>query len=170
MKAYKILVTGTFNAGKTAFVRSASDIDIVTTERRITEPETAQVKEQTTVAMDYGQTLMGEVLLHLYGTPGQDRFEFMWQILTVDADVLLVLIDSEDRGSLMKALQIQRLLRKQVSAPYIVVANKQDSRHALSLDEIRRLLKLPKEVPVIPCVAHDRESVREVLRRTLDVL
>lgn len=170
MKTYKVVVTGTFNAGKTAFIRSVSDIEIVTTERRITEPETAKVKEETTVALDYGQVTLDDARLHLYGTPGQARFDFMWDLLSGEADAFILILDSEDRGSLMEGLQIVRSLRKQVSAPYLVAANKQDTPRALSAEEIRRLLKLSEAVPVVPCVAHDEESVRQVLERLLTLL
>ncbi|MEA3308772.1 MAG: ADP-ribosylation factor-like protein [Chloroflexota bacterium] len=170
MEAKKILVTGTFNSGKTQFVREASDIDIVTTERRITEPQDAQVKEETTVAMDYGQVRVGKRLLHLYGTPGQARFEFMWEILARDMDAFILLVDSEDRGSLIEVIHIMRVLRKRSKVPYLIAANKQDRRKALSPTEIARLLKVGKSVPVVSCIARDGQSVRRVLERTIELL
>ncbi len=170
MKTYKIVVTGPFNAGKTEFVRNASDIDIVTTERRITDTHAIGEKTQTTVAMDYGQARVGDVLVHLYGTPGQARFDFMWEILAVETDLFILMLDSEDRGSLMDGLQIIRQLRKGARTPYLVVANKQDGRTALSPEEMGRLLKLPESVPVLPCVAYDKASVREVLAQAVRLL
>ena len=170
MKAYKIVVTGPFNAGKTAFVRTASDIAIVSTEQRITNELASGDKTQTTVALDYGHAKVGNVLLHLYGTPGQERFEFMWGILSHKTDAFILLVDSEDRGSLMDAVRMLRLMRKGKRVPYLVAANKQDGRTALSPEKIARLLKLPASVPVVSCVAHDTRSVRRVLKRTVGIL
>ncbi len=170
MKAYKILVTGPFNAGKTAFVRTASDIDIVTTERKITDPNLEGVKEETTVAMDYGQTRVDKVLLHLYGTPGQSRFEFMWDILSREMDAFILVVDSQDRSSLMEAKQILRLFKKKSKVPFVVVANKQDVEPRLSQDEIARALGLSEETLLLPCVALDKQSVREVLARVVQQL
>ncbi|MGC9397506.1 MAG: GTP-binding protein [Anaerolineae bacterium] len=170
MKAKKILVTGTFNSGKTLFVQTASEIPIVTTERRISEAQLAKVKEETTVAMDYGQVHIDDTLLHLYGTPGQNRFDFMWSILARDADAFVLVVDSRDRGSWMEAVQILRTLRKQERVPFVVAANKQDGRRAMSPAEIARALDLPSSVPVVSCVARDEASVRNVLQEALNLI
>ncbi len=170
MKQCKVIVTGAFNAGKTEFVRQASEIEIVTTERRITDPQTAGVKEETTVAMDYGQARINKVLVHLYGTPGQSRFEFMWDILSREMDAFVLLVDSTDQASFMDAIQLIRLLRKKGKTPYLVAANKQDLPAALPPDEIKQLLGLTDSVPVVPCVAPDVKSVQAVLRAVLEIL
>ncbi len=170
MQTKKILVTGAFNSGKTMFVRTASEIEIVTTERRITEAEDAKVKDETTVAMDYGQVRLDDTLMHLYGTPGQDRFDFMWSILAQDADAFVLVVDSGDRGSWMEAVQIIRTLRKQVQVPFLVAANKQDGRKAISPEKVAKALDLPDSVPVVSCVAQEEASVRAVLRETLALI
>lgn len=170
MKTYKIVVTGAFNAGKTLFIRTVSDIDIVTTERRISDAELAETKDETTVAMDYGQARIEETVFHLYGTPGQTRFEFMWGILSKEMDAYILLVDSADRVSLMDAKQIIRFFRKQPKVPYIIVANKQDNTPVLSPAEIARLLGISEAVPVVPCVAHQKDSVTEVLKRLKELL
>ncbi len=171
MKTYKVVVTGPFSAGKTQFIRTASDIDIVTTERRITEAGVAQgTKQETTVAMDYGQRRLGDSVFHLYGTPGQARFEFMWPILSREMDAFVLMVDSTNRTSLMDAMQIVRLFRKRANVPHIVVANKQDLSSALAPDEIQRLLNLPDTVEVVPCVAPDKASVKKVLERIQQML
>jgi len=78
MQTVKMVVTGPFNAGKTEFIRSVSEIDVVSTERRITT-EAERVKNSTTVAMDFGRiTVDDDLVLYLFGTPGQKRFDFMW--------------------------------------------------------------------------------------------
>ena len=160
---YIVVVTGPFNVGKTEFVRTISDIPIVSTERRITD-HLASTKEETTVAMDYGHVRLGDDLLHLYGTPGQPRFDFMWDILSTEMHAFVLLVDSCDRQSLMPAKQLIRIFGRKGNVPYLVVANKQDMGHALSTDEIAKRLGLDEKTPVIPCVAIDKDSVLNVLK------
>src|SRR4030066_328871 len=79
MQTVKMVVTGPFNAGKTQFIQSVSEIDVVSTERKISS-EAERVKETTTVAMDFGRiTVDDDLVLYLFGTPGQKRFDFMWR-------------------------------------------------------------------------------------------
>ena len=78
MRSFKIVVTGPFSAGKTTFIKSISEISIVSTERAISD-STRRVKAETTVAMDFGRiTISKDIVLYLFGTPGQERFDFMW--------------------------------------------------------------------------------------------
>lgn len=171
VKAYKIVITGPFNAGKTAFIHSISDIAMVTTERRISDPGIATgIKSETTVAMDYGQKRLGNTMLHLYGTPGQARFEFMWSILAKEMDAFVLLVDSTDKFSLMDAKQVMRQFRKQAKVPYVIVANKQDHRAAMPPAEIQRRLVASKDVAVMPCVACEKESVLQVLEHVRQLL
>jgi len=165
---YKVLVTGPFNAGKTVFTRTISDIPIVTTEQRITD-QFKSVKEETTVAMDYGQFRLDDNLFHIYGTPGQPRFEFMRDILSREMDAFIVLVDSFDREGLVQAKRLIRSFRCKSRVPYLVAANKQDLANALSAGAVARALELNQNIPVVPCVASDKASVRNVLRelRTL---
>ena len=82
MQTVKIVVTGPFNAGKTQFIQSVSEIDVVSTERKISTTE-RRVKAMTTVAMDFGRiTVDDDLVLFPFGTPGQKRFDFMWEILS----------------------------------------------------------------------------------------
>ena len=83
MQTVKMVVTGPFNAGKTEFIQSVSEIDVVSTERKISNSAERSVKEATTVAMDFGRITVDEdLVLYLFGTPGQKRFDFMWEILS----------------------------------------------------------------------------------------
>ncbi|MEJ5310380.1 MAG: ATP/GTP-binding protein [Anaerolineae bacterium] len=171
MKAYKIVITGPFNAGKTAFIHAVSDIAMVTTERRISDPAIVTGgKVETTVAMDYGQKRLGDAMLHLYGTPGQARFEFMWSILAKEMDAFVLLVDSTDRASLMDAKQVMRQFRKHAKVPYVVAANKQDHHAAMPPAEIQRLLAVSQDVAVMPCVAREKESVLRVLEHVRQLL
>lgn len=160
---YKVVVTGPFNVGKTEFVRTVSDIPIVSTEKRITD-HLASTKEETTVAMDYGHTRLGDDMFHLYGTPGQPRFDFMWDILSTEMQAYLLLVDSSDRQSLLPAKQLLRIFSRKGRVPYLVVANKQDMDNALSVEEISKRLGLDKKTPIVPCVAIDKDSARNVMK------
>src|SRR5215471_13180074 len=104
-KTYKIIVTGPFNSGKTSFVSTISDIAVVTTEKKITT-EDRGIKNETTVAMDYGRVEIDGTVLHLSGTPGQTRFNFMWDILAREMNAFVVLVDSTDRPSFPDAAEL----------------------------------------------------------------
>jgi len=165
---YKVVVTGAFNAGKSVFISTASDIPVVSTERRISD-DLADVKETTTVAMDYGQVTIDDSLFHLYGTPGQERFDFMWDILAREMDAFLVLADSADRSSLTIARRILRGFRRKSKVPFLVVATKQDARRALSPGKMASSLKLAPS-QVVPCDPRERSSVIETLRQLVSIL
>ena len=168
-KAYKVVITGAFNAGKTLFITTISEIPVVSTERRISD-DLSSIKEETTVAMDYGQVTIDGNLLHLFGTPGQERFNFMWDILVTDTDILLLLIDSTARSTFATARQLLRQLRRKKSVPFLIVATKQDERRAISLDDLANSLKLEDASLVVPCDARDADSVRAVLGTALEHL
>ena len=168
-RVYKVLVTGPFNAGKTEFTRTISDIPIVTTERRISD-HFQSVKDETTVAMDYGQVKLNSDLFHLYGTPGQPRFEFMWDILSKEMHAFVMLVDSHDREGLVQAKRLIRVFRRKSRIPYLVVANKQDMDNALSVEAVGKALGLDKEAVIAPCVATDNASVRSVLEELKKLL
>lgn len=93
MQTVKMVVTGPFSAGKTQFIQSVSEIDVVATERKISSDEERSVKNATTVAMDFGRiTVDQDLVLYLFGTPGQKRFDFMWDILTENALGLVLML------------------------------------------------------------------------------
>jgi len=162
-KVIKVLVTGPFNAGKTEFIRTISDIPIVSTEQPISD-SFKSVKDETTVAMDYGQVKIDGDMFHLYGTPGQSRFDFMWDILSKEMHVFILMVDSCDRGTFSGARRLLRILRrKSRRVPYLVVANKQDMDKALSVQEMSKALKLESRTPIWPCIATDKASARKVL-------
>lgn len=166
---YKVVVTGPFNVGKTEFIRTISDIPIVSTERRITDHLRA-TKEETTVAMDYGQVRLSDDIFHLYGTPGQPRFDFMWDILAKEMDAFLVLVDSSDRETFLQAKQLLRIFSRKDRVPCLVVANKQDVDNALPVPTIAKALGLKSDIPVVPCIATQKRSVRKVLEELRGLL
>lgn len=169
MPAYKIVVTGPFNSGKTEFVKTISDIPVVSTEKRITT-EDRGIKAETTVAMDFGRVTLDGETLYLYGTPGQTRFDFMWEILSGEMNAFIVLVDSTDRPSFPEAAELINLFTGFVNVPYLVVANKTDLAGAANLGEVRRGTKASNDVTVMPCVATQKSSVRQVLLQMVELL
>jgi len=124
MKA-KILVTGAFNAGKTTFIHSISEIDPVYTDKKMLD-----VDELTTVAMDFGRITVDEELsLFLFGTPGQERFDFMWDILKEDIIGFILLVDST-LPQPEATEKILKFLTERTDAPYVVACTKQDQENA----------------------------------------
>jgi small GTP-binding protein len=167
MQTVKMVVTGPFDAGKTQFIRSISEIDVVSTERRISS-ESERIKESTTVAMDFGRITVDEdLILYLFGTPGQKRFDFMWEILSEGMLGFVVLIDSVRPETFREARRILEVFRGYAPTPYVVAANKQDLPDAWSAEDLRIALKISGDVKVLPCVATDKESVKEVLLELL---
>ena len=167
MQTVKMVVTGPFSAGKTQFIRSISEIDVVSTERRISsEPE--RIKDSTTVAMDFGRITVDEdLILYLFGTPGQKRFDFMWEILAEGMLGFVVLLDSVKPETFREARSILDTFRAYAPVPYVVAANKQDMEDAWEPEDLRIALRIPSEIKVLPCVATDKESVRQVLLELL---
>jgi signal recognition particle receptor subunit beta len=163
----KMVVTGPFNSGKTQFVGSISEIDVVSTERKISS-EAEKVKEQTTVAMDFGRiTVDDDLILYLFGTPGQRRFDFMWEILAEGMLGFVVIVDSSRPETFREAKSILETFRAYAPTPYVVAANKQDVQDAWALDDLRIALRLEEGVKLLPCVAKDKESVKNVLLELL---
>ncbi len=165
---YKVIVTGPFNSGKTAFVSTISDIAVVTTEKKITT-EDRGIKSETTVAMDYGRVEIDGRILHLSGTPGQTRFNFMWDILAREMNAFIVLVDSTDRPSFPDAAELISLFSSFHSVPYLVAANKSDLPGA-TLDEVRRGTNAGPDVTVMPCIAMQKSSVRRVLLQVIELI
>lgn len=169
MSSFKIVVTGPFNSGKTAFIKTISDIPVVSTEKKITT-EDRGIKAETTVAMDYGRVTLDGDTLYLYGTPGQTRFDFMWEILSGEMDAFIVLVDSTDAPSFPDAAELIELFSGLDNVPYLLVANKTDLAGAAKLAEVRRGTKLDSNVTVMPCVATQKSSVRQVLLQLIELL
>jgi hypothetical protein len=167
MQTVKMVVTGPFNSGKTAFIQSVSEIDVVSTERKISS-EAERIKETTTVAMDFGRiTVDDDLVLYLFGTPGQKRFDFMWEILSEGMLGFIVMVDSARPETYREARGILQTFRAYAPTPYVVAANKQDLEDAWEVDDLRIALNLDPKVKMLPCIATDRESVKKVLLELL---
>ena len=167
MQTVKMVVTGPFAAGKTEFIRTISEIDVVSTERKISSAA-ERVKEQTTVAMDFGRiTIDEDLVLYLFGTPGQKRFDFMWEILSEGMLGFIVVVDSSRPETFREARSILDTFRGYAATPYVVAANKQDHPDAWSPEDLRIALKIDSSIKVVPCVARDKESVKAALLELL---
>jgi uncharacterized protein len=161
--AVKIVVTGPFAAGKTTLIRTISEITVLSTEKDITD-STRSRKADTTVAMDFGRiTIDRDLVLYLFGTPGQDRFDFMWEILGEGMLGYVVLVDASRPESLEETVSILAAFRKMARVPYVVALNRADGIDEAEEAGIREALDLDPDVPVVPCDAMDRESVKSVL-------
>ena len=167
MQTVKMVITGPFSAGKTEFIGSVSEIDVVSTERKISSAA-EQVKESTTVAMDFGRiTVDDDLVLYLFGTPGQRRFDFMWEILSEGMLGFVVMVDSTKPETFREAKRILETFGNYADTPFVVAANKQDADDAWEPDDIRIILRLDESVKVLPCVAVNKESVKNVLLELL---
>src|SRR5512135_351245 len=167
MQTVKMVVTGPFAAGKTELIRTISEIDVVSTERKITS-DAERIKEATTVAMDFGRITVDEdLVLYLFGTPGQRRFDFMWEILSEGMLGFIVIVDSSRPETFREARSILDTFRGYAATPYVIAANKQDHEDAWQPDDLRIALKIDGAIKVLPCVANDKEAVKSVLLELL---
>ncbi len=164
MQALKIVITGSYSAGKTQFIRTISDIETVSTDYAVTLDEERALKQETTVALDFGTIAINDRLnLYLFGTPGQERFDFMWEHLALGALGYVVMVDSCRPAHFAETQRLMERFATITDAPFVVAANKQDDETALPLAYVRRRLGVPFEVPVLPCSAFDKASVKQVL-------
>lgn len=172
VKPVKLVVTGAFNAGKTQFIKTISEIEPVTTEARLQRPAERQVKKRTTVALDFGLVRVDGRPVRLFGTPGQTRFDFMWEALAVGMDGYLVLVDSSQPQAAAEARPVLQAFRKlgKRRRPYVVVITKTDQPSARPVDELIAELNLPPGVPVLTCDARSKRSVMATLKEVLRYL
>jgi uncharacterized protein len=162
-QAVKVVVTGPFAAGKTTLIRTISEITVLSTERGVTDG-TRKRKAETTVAMDFGRiTIDRDLILYLFGTPGQDRFDFMWEILGEGMIGYLLLVDASRDESVAEAASILEAFRRMANVPYVVAVNRaSEDDHGL-IERVRDMLEIPTDVAILPCEATDKESVKNVL-------
>ena len=171
---FKILVTGPFAAGKTSLIQSVSQSPVVTTEVA-TSGDEAAVKANTTVAMDFGTYALDptddsdeRIHLLMFGTPGQERFRFMTDILKADVDVVTFVVDARAPAAYQEARGMLALVMSDLRVPLVIAVNRCDNQEQAR--KVAEYLGAASDVPAIPCQLIDPESGREVIAEVLAAL
>lgn len=166
----KIVVTGPFAAGKTSLIQTISEVAVLGTERGISD-DTGAGKETTTVAMDFGRvSLSNGLALLLFGTPGQKRFEVMWEVLSEGMIGFVLLVNGADERSAAEAGRQLATFRAYADVPFVVGVTHLDPEgvdRGAALAAVRERLDLGDEADVIACDPRSREDVKAVMLRIL---
>ncbi len=163
MQSVKVVVTGPFNAGKTTFIKSVSEITVLSTERQVSDTS-GEGGGETTVAMDFGRiTVSDDVVLYLFGTPGQARFSFMWETLSEGMLGFVLMVDATEPDTFEDARGMIEFFTNMSDVPFVVAANKVEADDLETLQQVRADLAIAEDVPLLPVDARERDSVKAAL-------
>lgn len=168
MRSAKIIVTGPVRAGTTTLIRSLSEIAVLSTERKLGEREGGGSREAT-VALDFGRvTINRELVLYLFGTPGEEPASLACGPLAEGSIGVILVVDASRASSIDNATEIVTFLQESSDVPYAVAANRLAPGDEERVAALRTALKVPSWVPVIPCQVTERESSKRVVLALLD--
>jgi uncharacterized protein len=159
----KIILHSAWGSGKTTFIKTISEINIVSTEKGISKAsKKAEVKENTTVAMDFGRITSEDqtVILYVFALPGSSH---VWMDLIEGALGFILIVDSRYPETFRQTRSMFQTLMAYSPLPIVIAANFQDLPDAWDVEALRIGLQVSNDIPIIPCVATDRESVKGVL-------
>ncbi|MDP8962816.1 MAG: ATP/GTP-binding protein [Cyanobacteriota bacterium] len=167
MKTIRSVVAGTVGAGKSTFVRTLSEIEVVSTDCSATD-DTLLLKPETTVALDFGKVMLSPKLnVHIYGTPGQARFDFMWDVLIQNADSYILLVAAHRPSDFHYACEILSFINQRVQIPMLIGITHTDCSGALAVEDIVMSLGYNMNdkncPPIVRVNPTDRASVIEAL-------
>jgi uncharacterized protein len=169
MQLMRLVVAGTVGAGKTTFIRTVSEIAVVDTDRPATD-NTALLKKNTTVAFDFGKVTFGsEMTLHIYGTPGQSRFDFMWDLLIQKAHAYILLVPAHRPEEFRYGRQILAFMNQRSAVPMLIGVTHTDCEGAWSLEDVGfAVWGSEQQPPIVPVNANDKVSVTEALIKLVE--
>jgi len=165
----KIIFAGSVGAGKSTSIQAVSDIAVISTEEMVSD-ELSLRKELTTVAMDYGQVNLDDgTKIHLYGAPGQHRFDFMWEILAQGALGVIVLIDDTSAAPLEEVEKYLRVFKKQIENKTLVVGiTRTDLNPRHDFEAYRHLIaEYDRTMPLFTVDARDQKQIKTLARTLL---
>ena len=156
VKVFKLVIAGPYGAGKTTFVKTLSEVVPI-------ETDVPTIGKTTTVAFDYGKIRVNDIIVHLFGVPGQERFSFLWRIVARGMNAYIFMVDSSSLESVKAAVFMYNyFISTFPNTPHIIAANKQDIAK-VSINDIRTILGVKPEVKVVPLIAVNKKMVLETL-------